>query len=95
LLLRRELTTFGAVNLVIFLFNLVPIPPLDGGNILTCLLKQAKRPVPVFQIRLVFAMLFWVPIFIFGIFVLIRYHNVSLVITCLYLLMKVVFEDTL
>lgn len=39
------LTLFAALNMSFFIFNLIPLPPLDGGHILTALYDLARRGV--------------------------------------------------
>ena len=42
-MLWQVLYTFGIINLLLFVFNLLPIPPLDGFNILANLLPSSMR----------------------------------------------------
>ncbi len=42
-MLWQVLYTFGIINLLLFVFNLLPIPPLDGFNILANLLPPSMR----------------------------------------------------
>lgn len=37
---RESITLFGAEHLLLALFNLLPVPPLDGAVMLTCLLSS-------------------------------------------------------
>jgi len=39
------LTIAGSVNLFLFLFNLLPIPPLDGGHVASALYEGGRRKV--------------------------------------------------
>ena len=49
-LLRAVLVSFVTINLLLAFFNLIPIPPLDGGNVLMGLLP-ARAADMVLQLR--------------------------------------------
>ena len=53
------------VNALLFVFNLIPIPPLDGSRILTWLLpanlRESYNAVGVFGLLIVFLLMRWDP----------------------------------
>ena len=66
-LLPRVLSGTLAFNAILFVFNLIPIPPLDGSRIMTWLLPPGMRESYVslerFGMILIIALLFFVPPF--------------------------------
>jgi Zn-dependent protease len=58
----------GAVgmNILLFVFNLIPIPPLDGSRVLTWILPEGLRPsyaaIGPFGLAIVFALMLWGPL---------------------------------
>lgn len=45
------LFTFATINVLLFVFNLIPIPPLDGSHVLFALLPGDLRQVQVFLMQ--------------------------------------------
>lgn len=66
-LLPRVLTGALAFNAILFVFNLIPIPPLDGSRIMTWLLPPGMRePYAAFErfgMIVIIGLLFFVPQF--------------------------------
>ncbi|MFO7631537.1 MAG: site-2 protease family protein [Caldilinea sp.] len=64
-LVESLLFTFASINVLLFVFNLLPIPPLDGSHVLFALLPGDTRQVQFFLMQygmlLVFAVIFFVP----------------------------------
>lgn len=64
-LVESFLFTFASINVLLFVFNLLPIPPLDGSHVLFALLPGDTRQVQFFLMQygmlLVFAVIFFVP----------------------------------
>jgi len=42
---RDRIAVLAALNLPLFVFNLIPLPPLDGGHVAAALWEGAKRQV--------------------------------------------------
>ncbi len=65
--IHNALTIFVSINVGIFIFNLVPIPPLDGSRVLYAFAPDALRNVMAqleqFGIVIVFALILMVPAF--------------------------------
>jgi Zn-dependent protease len=62
------LGTFGTINLALFLFNMVPVQPLDGGKLFHILMRHLMPPLAAMRVTgavgLVFAVL-WIPALIY------------------------------
>ncbi len=68
IILSRFIYTFIFINIVLAIFNLLPIPPLDGSRLITVLIPPKYNHIAVFLERYGFIMLIGV-IFLFpGIF---------------------------
>jgi Zn-dependent protease len=61
------LTTFVAINVALFVFNLIPIPPLDGSRVLFALAPEALQDMMAqleqVGIFIIFALVLFVPAF--------------------------------
>ncbi len=64
------------INILLAVFNLVPLPPLDGSNILFALLPESWRPVRDFLVRYGFYLLI--------VFILFGFQFIAPIITLLY-----------
>jgi len=64
-LLPSVLNTAIFANAILFVFNLIPVPPLDGSRILTWLmpssLRESYNAVGVFGLIIVFLLMRWEP----------------------------------
>lgn len=72
---------FGALNLCIGAFNLLPVPPLDGGNALQALLTSSHSAV----ILRATAMVFLIPVLVCGMWLCVRHGNFTLLVCVGYL----------
>ena len=80
------LAYFGACNIIVFLFNMLPIKQLDGGDILKYLLKLLFKNYSekAFNLlSLIFILLFTA---FCGTFFIIKYYNPTLLIVGIYLI---------
>lgn len=83
-----ELTQIALVQLSIGLFNIIPVGALDGGMILKRILA---RILPLKGAMLICAFLSWfivLPVFGYGVLILIRDHNGTLMITTVFLMLS-------
>jgi Zn-dependent protease len=55
--------TFGFLNLALFLFNMVPVQPLDGGRLFHILMRKLMPPLAAMRVAgavgVVFSVLWW------------------------------------
>ncbi|MCI8500623.1 MAG: hypothetical protein HFJ85_00140 [Oscillospiraceae bacterium] len=85
-----EMTQIALVQLSIGLFNLVPVGALDGGMILKRFLSQL---LPLKAAGLICTFLSWfivLPVFGYGVLLLFRDHNITLMITAAFLMMSLI-----
>lgn len=74
---------FAAVNIVIGVFNLLPVSPLDGGGILSVyLIQKFERSDLIMKAVSLMCCVFLAAA---GIYVFYRSHNITLIITSCYL----------
>ena len=74
--------TFASANTLLALFNLLPVYPLDGGNLIETLLTKVFNRVASIRLSQVFSTLFSVLLFIFGIY-MVQYNLLNLLICLL------------
>lgn len=88
LYLLRPIEIFGAFNVCVGLFNLIPIPPLDGGNAAAALFTSRRAD----SIRRLIGVLFVLPLLGGAVYLCFNAHNFTLLICTLYLLFCAVIK---
>jgi len=78
---------FTGLNLLLGLFNLVPVLPLDGGRAVLSLLTAAKGPAEAEMLCGAMTRLFGALLLVLGGWLIVRYQNPSLMLVSLLLLM--------
>ena len=78
---------FTGLNLLLGLFNLVPVLPLDGGRAVLALLTAAKGPAEAEMLCGAMTRLFGALLLVLGGWLIVRYQNPSLMLVSLLLLM--------
>ncbi len=76
---------WGYSNLIIGVFNLLPIGSLDGGRILHIFLKKFLDLKKSYFIGMLFSLLFLAPVIFIGVKIIFDSYNFSLIITSMYL----------
>lgn len=74
--------TFAAANTLLALFNLLPVYPLDGGNLIEASLSTVLNQGVSIRLSQVFSTMFSVMLFIFGIY-MVQYNLLNLFISVL------------
>ena len=83
---NENILTFGCINLILMLFNLLPINRLDGGMALYYMLIQKYDDVVCSKILRATSMIFITLIYAWGIYVFISSrYNISLIIIAIFL----------
>jgi stage IV sporulation protein FB len=84
---------FAWANFALFLFNVLPIEPLDGGQALYALLSLRLEPAAACRVVGIVSFLFLVPLSSVGFLVLFRSPgNFTLLFVCVYLMCLLVFK---
>jgi stage IV sporulation protein FB len=85
--------TFACINLILMVFNLLPIKQLDGGNILFYSMMQNFDICFSSKVMKITSVIFIMIIFIWGIYVLISSrYNISIIIIAIFLTLSL-FSD--
>lgn len=85
--------TFACINLILMVFNLLPIKGLDGGNILFHLIIQYCDILFSSKVIKFTSVFFIVIIFIWGVYVLVvSRYNISLIMIAIFLILSL-FND--
>lgn len=83
---QNVLLMWSAVSLVIGLFNLLPIAPLDGGRILYSLICMISSPITAHKVITIISTITLLPTATMGFYFLIKSgYNATLLFTSLYL----------
>ncbi len=85
--LKNEYTMFCAFsNLIIFIINILPVFPLDGGRALYFFMCERVLPFTASKITKCITVIFLLPLFILSVIILIKTgYNLTLMLICLYL----------
>lgn len=85
--LKNEYTMFCTFcNLIIFIINILPVFPLDGGRVLYFFICQRFLPTTASKITKTVTVIFLLPLFVLSVIILIKTgYNLSLMLICLYL----------
>ena len=83
---NENILTFGCINLILMIFNLLPIKKLDGGLALYYILSQKFDNLTCTKILKITSVFFIALIYIWGIYAFISSkYNISLIIIAIFL----------
>ncbi len=83
---NENILTFGCINLILMIFNLLPIKKLDGGMALYYILLQKYDNLTCTKILKITSVFFITLIYIWGIYAFISSkYNISLIIIAIFL----------
>ncbi len=83
---NEKILTFGCINLILMIFNLLPIKKLDGGMALYYILLQKYDNLTCTKILKITSVFFITLIYIWGIYAFISSkYNISLIIIAIFL----------
>ncbi|MCI1964630.1 MAG: peptidase M50 [Oscillospiraceae bacterium] len=90
---RPIFQVFILANITLFLFNILPVEPLDGGQALYALLCLHWEPAKACRIVGLVSFCFLVPLSVIGFLTLFRSSgNFTLLLICVYLMCLLVFK---
>lgn len=83
---NENILTFGCINLILMIFNLLPIKRLDGGLALYYILSQKYENLTCSKILKITSVFFIALIYIWGIYAFLSSrYNISLIIIAIFL----------
>ena len=81
------LYTFSGISLMLGIFNLLPILPLDGGNIISSLLIPIKDIAKTIRILNIISIIFCAILFLLGLYILvISRYNITMLFIAVWLM---------
>lgn len=75
-------------SLVIGIVNILPIESLDGGEAVSLVLQKFLSHEKANKIKNILSLIFLLPISLFGIYLIIYWHNISIIFFVLYLIFE-------
>lgn len=91
---NENILTFGCINLILMIFNLLPIKKLDGGMALYYILSQKYDNLTCTKILKITSVFFITLIYIWGIYAFISSkYNISLIIIAIFLTLSMLGDN--
>jgi stage IV sporulation protein FB len=85
-----------AINIIVAVFNLLPVTPLDGGRALECLMLSRYAYLSVQRIMVVISIIFILPLACVGFYMVMKTgYNITLIVAAIYLAGIVMFKGRL
>lgn len=86
--------TFGCINLILMIFNLLPIKKLDGGMVLYYALSQKYDNITCSKVLKITSIFFITLIYIWGIYAFVSSkYNISLLIIAIFLTLSLICNN--
>lgn len=87
---NNNILTFGCINLILMIFNLLPIKRLDGGMALYYILSQKYDNLTCSKVLKITSVFFITIIYIWGIYAFVSSkYNISLIIIAIFLTLSI------
>jgi len=83
----------GAANIAVALFNLLPIGNLDGGELCRLICERLFTPRAAWYISHIMSFLVLTPLVALSVLFILRGYNFTLLLTCIYLALTVIFRE--
>ncbi len=82
---------YSVLHVSLAAFNLLPIMPLDGGQMVYCLVCRLKGPKAAYHVLNIAFVLIWLPLVALGMVLCVNYRNFTLLFCAVYMTLVKVF----